>query len=187
MTAMSRVRRQAILRQATGSIELAELLVEAGRPLPDSAVRLLERALRTLDELPEPTRSQAKARLLEGEALRGARPLAGGDPAADGGYRTGSAAAGGLARARLVPEASGTARRRDRDSPQGAGCAPDQPIFHYNLSCYLSLDGDVQAAIEHLTRAISMDGRFRDLTEVEPDFDPIRADPRFVAVTTVTV
>jgi hypothetical protein len=51
----------------------------------------------------------------------------------------------------------------------------------------LSLGGRVQAAIEHLARAIAIDGRFRDLTEVEPDFDPIRTDPRFVAATSVTV
>jgi len=60
-------------------------------------------------------------------------------------------------------------------------------ILHYNLACYLSLGGSVQAAIEHLARAIAIDGRFRDLTEVEPDFDPIRSDPRFVAATSVTV
>lgn len=187
MTAMSRVRRQAILRQATGSIELAELLVEAGRPLPDSAVRLLERALRTLDELPEPTRSQAKARLLEGEALRAlgrwqeaTLPLTAVTEQDPQRLEAWLGLGWCLKRLGRLDDAIEILRK-------GLAAAPDQPIFHYNLSCYLSLDGDVQAAIEHLTRAISMDGRFRDLTEVEPDFDPIRADPRFVAVTTVTV
>jgi hypothetical protein len=37
MTAMTRLRRQAILKQASGYIELGELLVEADRPLPASA------------------------------------------------------------------------------------------------------------------------------------------------------
>ena len=50
-----------------------------------------------------------------------------------------------------------------------------------------TLAGRVQAAIEHLTKAISLDDRYRDLTGAEPDFDPIRQDPRFVAVTHVTV
>ena len=47
--------------------------------------------------------------------------------------------------------------------------------------------GDVAAAVEHLTRAISIDDRFRDLTGQERDFDPIRGDPRFVAATHVVV
>jgi type II secretory pathway predicted ATPase ExeA len=36
---------------------------------------------------------------------------------------------------------------------------------------------------EHLTKAIAIDRRFRELTQVEPDFDPIRSDPRFVEAT----
>jgi hypothetical protein len=43
------------------------------------------------------------------------------------------------------------------------------------------------AAIDHLTRAIAIDDRFRDLTGHERDFDAIRSDPRFVAATSVTV
>ncbi|NBP82058.1 hypothetical protein EBU58_15380, partial [bacterium] len=65
----------------------------------------------------------------------------------------------------------------------GIQASPRQPILHYNLSCYLSLAGEVPTAIEHLTKAIALDRRYRDLTQVEPDFDPIRSDPRFVAVT----
>jgi hypothetical protein len=57
----------------------------------------------------------------------------------------------------------------------------------YNLACYHSLAGNVPAAIENLTQAIALDARFRDLTGKERDFDPIRADPRFVAATHVTV
>jgi len=70
MAAMTRIRRQAILRQATGYIELGELLVDAATPLPASARRVFERALEMLAELPEPTRSLPHAKLLEGEALR---------------------------------------------------------------------------------------------------------------------
>ena len=68
---------------------------------------------------------------------------------------------------------------------EGVQASPRQPVLHYNLACYLSLAGNVQPAIEHLTKAIAIDRRFRDLTQVEPDFDPIRSDPRFVEVTHV--
>ena len=70
---------------------------------------------------------------------------------------------------------------------QGLAASPREPLLLYNLACYHSLAGRVPAAIEHLTKAISLDDRYRDLTTAEPDFDPIRQDPRFVAVTHVTV
>jgi hypothetical protein len=41
----------------------------------------------------------------------------------------------------------------------------------------------VAAALEHLTQAIALDDRFRDLTQF--DFDPIRKDRRFLAATHV--
>jgi tetratricopeptide (TPR) repeat protein len=67
----------------------------------------------------------------------------------------------------------------------GLAAFPDQALLLYNLACYHSLAGDVPAAIDHLARAIAIDGRFRDLTGAEHDFDAIREDPRFVAVTSV--
>jgi tetratricopeptide (TPR) repeat protein len=187
MTAMSRNRRQAILRQAVGYIELGELLVEADRPVPASAQKILLRGLATLDELPEPTRSKPDAKLLEGEALRALGhweeailPLtlvSEQDP-----LRLEAWLGLGWCLKRLgrLADAIGILEK-------GLVASPQQPILHYNLACYLSLGGKVQAAIEHLTQAIASDGRFRELMEVEPDFDPIRKDPRFVAVTSVTI
>ena len=48
MTDMVRLRRQAILKQTAGCIELAEMLVETDKPVPPSAANLLRRALATL-------------------------------------------------------------------------------------------------------------------------------------------
>ena len=56
-------------------------------------------------------------------------------------------------------------------------------VLHYNLACYLSLSGDPATSVEHLAKAIELDDRYRGLTEAEPDFDPIRTDPRFLAAT----
>ena len=70
MTDLSRLRRQAILKQSTGCIELAELLVETDKPVPASAAHLLRRALATLAELPPEDRATPAAQLLTGEALR---------------------------------------------------------------------------------------------------------------------
>jgi tetratricopeptide (TPR) repeat protein len=183
MTAMSRNRRQVILREAAGYIELGELLVQADAPTPPHALKLLSRALAVLDQLPEPTRSKADARLLEGEALR----------------------AMGKWQQAIAPLTSVTEQRPERVEAwlgigwclkrlgrlhdaiavlrKGLVGSPQQPVLFYNLACYHALDGNVAAAVEHLSQAIALDDRFRDLTEAEPDFDPIRKDPRFLAAT----
>ena len=187
MTAMPRIRRQALLREAAGYIELGELLVDQDRPLPASGQRLLHRALDLLSLLPEPTRSAAMAKLLEGEALRALGRweeslLALGAVADQEPLRVEAWLGMGWCLKRLgrLDDAIATLDR-------GVAALPGEPILLYNLACYHALAGRVQAAIENLTRAISIDSRFRDLTSAEPDFDPIRQDPRFVAVTHVTV
>lgn len=183
MTDLSRLRQQAILRHAAGYVELGELLVETDKPVPPAAARLLERALTTLDELPESQRSNPAAALLRGEALRALghwtealEPLAEvveGDP-----QRVEAWLGLGWCLKRLdrLPEALDALKR-------GLEVEPDQAILHYNLACYLSLSGDTATSVEHLAKAISLDERYRQLTEAEPDFDPIRSDPRFVAAT----
>lgn len=187
MTDMVRLRRQAILKQAAGCIELAELLVETDKPVPPSAANLLRRALATLAELPAAERAAPAAQLLAGEALRALghwqealeplRIVAEHDP-----QRLEAWLGIGWCLKRLGQLAEAIEALRS-----GLAAAPKQPILHYNLACYLSLAGNAEAAVEYLTQAISLDDRYRDLTEVEPDFDPIRTDPRFQAVTHVTV
>lgn len=179
--------RQIVLRRAAGYLELGELLVEADQDTPATARRLLDRALEELRQLPEEMRSGPVASLIEGEALR-----------ALGSWQ---AALGPLTRAAEADPSRLEAwlglgwcyKRLDRlgDAIRaleaGLAASPRQPILLYNLACYHSLAGNVTVAIDHLTRAIAIDARFRDLTGTERDFDPIRADPRFVAATHMIV
>lgn len=176
-----------VLRRAAGLIELAELLVDGEAVQSPAARRLLLRALEEVRALPEHERSSRSASLLEGESLRALGqweaaigPL---ERAASGPRGRVEAAMGlGWCHKRLgrIVDAIAALRR-------AVEAFPDQPVLHYNLACYHSVAGDVAAAVEHLTRAITMDDRFRDLTGTERDFDAIRSDPRFVAVTVVTV
>lgn len=179
--------RQLYLRQAAGYIELGELLVDADAPVPLTARKLLQRALGELDHLPDPSRQGVAASLLEGRALRAlgawSEALVPFQRAAEAAPEELDAWLGlGWCYKRLgrLPEAIAALR-------SGLEAAPGQPLLLYNLSCYHSLAGNVTAAVDFLTRAISIDDRFRDLTGAERDFDPIRGDPRFVAATCVVV
>lgn len=183
MTPMTRIRRQAILREAAGYIELGELLVQADTPTPPHAEKLLLRGLSVLDKLPEPTRSTADAKLLEGEALRALgewqRSIVSLTAVTEQSPERVEAWLGlgwCLKRLGRLHDAIDVLR-------QGLQGSPRQPILFYNLACYYSLDGNVAAAVEHLSQAIAIDDRFRDLTDAERDFDPIRRDPRFLAAT----
>jgi tetratricopeptide (TPR) repeat protein len=173
-----------VLRRATGYLELGELLVDGEVGPPATARRLLERAIAELGQLSDAERRSPGPSLVEGEALR----------------------ALGLWQAALEPLGRATDGRGHLEAWLGIGWCqkrlgrldlaiaalgrgleafPNQALLLYNLACYHSLAGDVPAAVDHLTRAIAIDCRFRDLTGAEHDFDAIRQDPRFVAVTTV--
>jgi tetratricopeptide (TPR) repeat protein len=176
-----------ILRRAAGYLELGELLLDGEAAAPASACRLFRRALAELGQLDETDRGDSMAALLEGESLRALGEWEAALPSLTRAARATPAHIEAwlglgwcLKRLDRLDEAIGTLA-------DGLAAFPDQPVLHYNLACYHSLAGNVPAAIEHLTRAIAIDDRFRDLTGLERDFDAIRGDPRFVAATSVTV
>lgn len=70
-----------------------------------------------------------------------------------------------------------------RDMETALEDEPQEAILHYNLACYLSLAGEKARALEHLSRALALDSHYRSLIDSEPDFDPIRSDPEFQALT----
>ena len=62
-----------------------------------------------------------------------------------------------------------------------------EAILHYNLACYASLAGNANQAVVSLTAAFEIDPNYRDLVGTERDFDPIRETPEFQALTSVIV
>ena len=60
---------------------------------------------------------------------------------------------------------------------------PPDAIVYYNLACYWSLAGNKRQALLFLAQAIERDGKYREMVADESDFDPIRADPTFQALT----
>jgi len=64
---------------------------------------------------------------------------------------------------------------------------PGEAILHYNLACYWSLAGDRSHALDHLAKALHIDGNYRELAMDEPDFDHLRGDQGFQLMTSVIV
>lgn len=61
---------------------------------------------------------------------------------------------------------------------------PDHPGVLYNLACMLSLAGRHDEALERLARSIELFPKSAQYAQEDPDFDPLRDDPRFEALTT---
>jgi len=73
------------------------------------------------------------------------------------------------------------------DIERALGINPGEALLHYNLACYLCLAGDKRRSLAHLARALALDARYREMIETEPDFDSLRDDPDFQAVTSIIV
>ena len=63
----------------------------------------------------------------------------------------------------------------------------DNPLLHYNLACYFSLDRQKEPALRHLALALDRKPEYREMIPGESDFDPLRADPEFQALLTIVV
>jgi tetratricopeptide (TPR) repeat protein len=62
-----------------------------------------------------------------------------------------------------------------------------EAVIHYNLACYWSLAGNRKLALVYLAQAFELDPALREHVRTESDFDPIRKDPDFRALTSVIV
>lgn len=181
-------RRQQFLSEAEGYLDLAGGLHERWKPEPDVRDRLAQRALDVLNRLSrESTWRQAHVLYLKGQALRTM-------------HRYQEAVEPLTESSRLDPEclqvwlALAWCRKRTgrldlaiQSLEEALALEPDEAIVHYNLACYWSLANNPLLAVAYLARAFDIDSNYRDLVGDEPDFDPIRNHPDFLALTSVIV
>jgi len=181
------VRRQQIVREAEGYLDLAMACGDHLTLSIDARNRLAERALRVLKQLAPSAIYKSHVAYLTGQALRlmeryqdaivHLEKAAENDPddmhiwlALGWCYkRTG--------RLDLAIESLEKAMEFD----------DEQAIIYYNLACYWSLAENCRWALDYLTRALEIDSSFRDMVADEKDFNPIRDDPRFQELTSVIV
>jgi Flp pilus assembly protein TadD len=166
-----RQRRRQLVREAEGYIELG----------------MYDHAIASLDRLGDAADFDARAAFLRGEALRWlerfAEALVELHHAADAmpdDIHVWLAMGWCYKRIKRIDLAI-EALRRARE------VEPGEALIHYNLACYWSLVGNVRKAVSCLSNALEIDSNYRDMIDREPDFEPIRNEPEFLAVASVIV
>ncbi len=167
-----RVRRQQFVRQAEGYLELGmaqhalDVLARCGcaESLPGPACYLRGEALRALQRYDEASMA----------LLRAAEFLP--ERSTEIGLALGWCYKR-IGRLELAIQSLERALRND----------PDHALLHYNLACYWSLAANKREALMFLARALELDQDLRDLVADETDFDNVRTDPAFKALTAVIV
>jgi tetratricopeptide (TPR) repeat protein len=167
VTARDRIRQRQLERQAEGYLEL-------GMP---------QQALEALGRLRNPSEFTPHALFLQGECLRSlARhqealvPLSRAAQAEPENVHVWLAMGWCYKRIARVDLAIQSLQRAMETSPNDA-------LIHYNLACYYSLAANKRRALTHLSQAFTLDPAYRTLVEAESDFDPLRSDPDFQALT----
>jgi len=184
---LQRVRRQQILRQAEGYLELLTATCDQWETTPAVRDKLANRVLELLKDLRRPGSFRGDKLFLQGQALRlmerygeAVRPLRRAAEEDPGNVHIWLAL--GWCYKRL-----GRLDMAIESLEEALAADPDRAIVYYNLACYWSLAENAQLAVEYLARAFEIDSNYRDLVDKERDFDPIRNDPEFLAVTSVIV
>jgi tetratricopeptide (TPR) repeat protein len=187
VTIYTRVRRQQLIQEAEGYLDLI-LAVSDPFPLdPTHRIRLAKRAIAALDQLDHTEFSHGRAHYLRGQAFRlmekhhqsidALLKAAAVDPMNVHIHLSLAWCYKRVGRVDLAIQTLEDALEID----------PDRGIVHYNLACYWSLANNVGLTLAHLARAFEMNGMYRQLVADEPDFEPVRNHPEFLALTSVII
>lgn len=182
-----RVRRQQLLRQAEGYLELCTACDAFGGLTRARRDQMVERGLACLDEIEPRPSVQAHLFRLRGQLLKVAERY--------------SVAVDWLLKAlEITPKdldlylSLGWCYKRLGRLDEAikmlrsATRYPDESgIVRYNLACYCALASDVHGTISNLALAFETRPDLRELVATETDFDPVRQNPDFQAVTSVIV
>jgi tetratricopeptide (TPR) repeat protein len=187
MSDPNRLRRQQILREAEGYLDLITVFGDRMPCKPDVRDALATRVLSTLDRIDNPGGMKAHILFLRGQALRAMDRYVEAVPL----LREAAEYEPQNVPIRLtLAWCYKRCRRLDlaiQALEEALEADANYPILHYNLACYWSLAGNVKLAVRYLSQALDLKPEYRDLIPREHDFDPIRNHPHFQALTTVIV
>lgn len=182
MATMTPPRRRQLIARAEGFLDLATILDDELPLSVEARTRLADRCLECLDRIESPLGHKPYVLFLKGQASRVAerheeavnfleqsRRI---DPDNIHVYFS---LAWSLKRCGRLEESVATMQ-------QAIELDAGNPLAHYNLACYLALRGEIDASLWHLACALELNTEFRELAWQEPDFEPIRTDPRFASL-----
>lgn len=187
MSKSQRIRKQNILREAEGYLELITVCADRWSPAPELRDRIAQRVFDTLSRLDGTSYRRGHVLFLQGQTLRAVEK-----------YREAVAALKDALR--LDPENVSSLlslgwcyKRINRLDlaiealEEALEIEPASALIHYNLACYWSLAGKPKIAINYLGKAFDLEPNYRDLVATEQDFDPVRTHPDFLALAGVIV
>jgi tetratricopeptide (TPR) repeat protein len=178
-----RIRRQQILREAEGYLDLITVFGDRMPCRPDVRDRLARRVLDTLDRIENPGGLKGQILFLRGQALRAMEMYVEAVPP----LREAAEIESQNIHIRLsLAWCYKRCRRLDlaiQALEEALEVDPAYAIVHYNLACYWSLAGNVKLAVTYLSQAFDLEPNYRDLVPSERDFDPVRNHPHFLALT----
>ena len=187
MSDSNRLRRQQILREAEGYLDLITVFGEQWPCRPDVRDRIAGRVLHTLDRIAAPGGMLGHISFLRGQAYRAMHrysdavvPLAIASELEPQNIHVRIALAWCYKRCRRLDLAI-------QALEEALEVDPAYAIIHYNLACYWSLANNVKLAVLYLSQAFELEPEYRDMVCREKDFDPIRNHPHFQSLTSVIV
>lgn len=182
-----RVRRQQMLREAEGYLDLLMVFSDQWPLQPAVRDRLGERVLATLDQIDQDHGRRAHMLYLRGQALRAMQ-------------RYSEAVVPLKESAEHDPDnlnvwlALGWCYKRSgrldlaiQSLEDAMNVDHSQGIIYYNLACYWALAKNVKLSVAYLGKAFDIDPNFRDLVPAERDFDLIRNHRDFQILNSVIV
>jgi Flp pilus assembly protein TadD len=187
VSSIERLRRQQLIREAEGYLDLA-LLFGDQWPLP-ATVRdcLAHRSLAVIDHMNGSAVHSPQLQLIKGQALRmlerykeALGPLS--QAAEEDPQNINAWLALGWCYKR-----TGRVDLAIESLEEALDLEPGSALVNYNLACYWSLARNKRQALAYLSQALSLDSGFRNLIDAEHDFDTFRADPEFLAITNMAV
>lgn len=187
MSESQRIRRQQTLREAEGYLDLITVFGDRWPCEPDHRDALANRVLEMLAKIKRLSGAEVQVLLLEGQAYRAMRQYA----EAASKFNTVAALDTQHVPARLaLAWCYKRCRRLDlaiQALEEAMEIAPHHAIVHYNLACYWSLAGNSKISLIYLAQAIEMQPKYREQVGKERDFDNVRQNPNFLALTSVIV
>jgi len=189
MTQLRSIRRRQAILHAEGYLELGTLAHQfcSAADAKDYESRMALQALRCLERLDHMEMQGGAACYLRGQALRSLERF---EEAIPWLKQAASAAPDDIHIWLALGWCYKRAERLDLAIDaleQALEYDPDEAIIPYNLACYWCLHGDKEMTLDYLSQAFELDSDYKILVHAEPDFDSLRSDPDFQALTSVIV